>query len=129
MLMGTHDGAVDHRVFVVGVAGQHGKDARPNTGFCPARKTRVDFNRVAEPLGKITPWNTCSVPVQNRLDEQTVVPRGHPNIPDPAGKQVLNPLPLIVSKSIAAHCQPPTQLTRYESRDSPRRNPPIEDRP
>ena len=41
VLVGSHNGAVDHRVFVVGVAGQMLKDALPHASLGPAAEPPV----------------------------------------------------------------------------------------
>ena len=46
-----------------------------------------------------------------------------------AGQYVLDPVPLIVAKGMAAHRSAPNQLTSYESRDNLLGNPLIDDRP
>jgi hypothetical protein len=49
-------------------------------------------------------------------------------MPSTSGQHVLDPVPLIVPKGVAAHPSAPNQLTAYESRDNPLGNPLIEDR-
>jgi len=48
MLMGAHDGAVDHRIFVVGVCGEMPKHPLPHTSFGPAAEPQVDLCPVAD---------------------------------------------------------------------------------
>jgi hypothetical protein len=48
MLMGAHDRAVDHRVFVVGIACEMLEYPLPHTGFCPSANTNGLKFRLAE---------------------------------------------------------------------------------
>jgi hypothetical protein len=48
--MGTHDRAVDHRVFIVGIGRQKGKDSLPDTSFGPTAEPLVNIDRLAEPF-------------------------------------------------------------------------------
>src|SRR5262249_54600694 len=103
VLMSPYDGAVDHRVFVIAVGCQVPKDALPYAGFGPAAEPPVRILPVAEALRQVPPWDSRTVPVQHRLDKATIVARGGTNAAPLAGKQVLNPFPLVVAKSIAGH--------------------------
>ena len=129
MLMGAHDRAVDHGVFIVGVARQMLEKSSPHAGLGPSRKPGVRLDRVAETLGKIAPRNSRAIAVEDGLNEQPIVARGHSDMPNAPGQQVPNSVPLIVAKSVAAQGQPPIRLTPYESYDSLEGNPVIEDRP
>src|SRR3954454_7688485 len=66
---------------------------------------------IAEAFGQITPGNAGTVAVQNGLDEEPVVTCGHPDRALPAGQQVLDPVPLIITQSVAAHRSAPLKLT------------------
>jgi hypothetical protein len=61
VLIGTHDGAVDHRVFVVGITGEVLKQALPYLLLGPAAEPPL---RVVEPLGRVVPWNSGAVSVE-----------------------------------------------------------------
>ena len=76
MLMSPHDGAVDHRVFVIAVGCQVLKDALPYPGFGPAAEPSVRIFPVAKTLRQVTPWYSRTVPVQHRLDKATIVTGG-----------------------------------------------------
>ena len=56
---------------------------------------------VAKALRQVAPWYARTVPVQHRLDKAMIVTGGGANVARLAGKQVLNPFPLVVAKSIA----------------------------
>src|SRR5262244_4665352 len=103
VLMSPHDGAVDHRVCVIAIGCQMLKDALPYAGFGPAAEPPVRILPVAEALRQVAPWYSCTVPVQHRLDKATIVLGGCADIARLAGKQVLDPFPLVVAKSIAGH--------------------------
>jgi hypothetical protein len=69
MLVGAHNGAVDHRVFVVGVRDEMLKYPLPNTALGPTAEPQVDLGSVAEPLGQIAPRHPGTIAIQHRLDE------------------------------------------------------------
>src|SRR5262249_31512935 len=105
VLMSPHDGAVDHRVFVIAIGCQVLKDALPlpYAGFGPAAEPPMRILPVAKPLRQVAPWDPRTVPVQHRLDKATIVMGGGTGVAPLAGKQVLDPFPLVVAKSIAGH--------------------------
>ena len=77
MLMGAHNGAVDHRVFVVGVCGEMLEQPLPDTAFGPTAEPSVDLYPVAKPLRQLAPRHPGTIAVQHRLDEQPIVRGGH----------------------------------------------------
>jgi hypothetical protein len=109
--MGTHNGAVDHSVFVVGIGRENIEHPLPDPSFRPARPPRVHLDRVAEPLWQIAPWNACPVTIENCFDKQPVVTGAHTYPSFAPGQQVLDPLPLVVTQCIAAHRSAPIKLT------------------
>jgi len=109
--MGAHDGAVDHRVFVVGIGCEHVEHLLPDPGLRPARPPCVHLDRVAEPVRQVAPWNARPVTIENRLDEQPVVAGGHADRTFAARQQVLDPFPLFVTQCIAAHRSASIKLT------------------
>jgi hypothetical protein len=120
--MRAHDGAVDYGIFVVGVLGQMAKDPPPDVGFCPAAEAAVDVLPVAKVLGQVAPGDAGAIAEEDRFDEQAVVRRRHADRTRPAGQQVLNPLPLVVTQGISVHGSASSKLTAYESKNRPRRN-------
>src|SRR5215510_7049861 len=101
--MGTHDGRIDHRIFVVGICGQMLEDPRPDTGLGPAGKARMNRLPVSEALGQVPPRHAGSVSVQNRLNKQPVVLGGYAHVTLTSGQQILDPIPFVVVQSIAPH--------------------------
>jgi hypothetical protein len=69
--------------------------------------TRVHLLPISEPRRQVPPGNACSIAVEDRLYEQSIVLRGDPNVAFPARKQVLNPIPLVITDAIAAHGSAP----------------------
>jgi hypothetical protein len=59
---------------------------------------------------------TRAISVKYRLDEQPVILGGNANMACTAGQNILDPVPLIVPKGVAAHLSAPNQLTSHESR-------------
>jgi len=78
MLVGTHDGAVDHCVFIVCVTRQMLKNQLPHSGFRPAAEASMDIVPGAEAFQQVAPGDAGSVSEQHRRDEQPIVCRGHP---------------------------------------------------
>ena len=65
--MGAHNGAVDHRIFVVGVGGEMLKYPLPHTAFGPTAEPQVDLCPVTEPLRQIAPRHPGTITIQHRL--------------------------------------------------------------
>ena len=129
MLMGAHDRAVDHRVFIVGFRRQVLENTAPYTRSAPSAVASVEILPVAEALRKVAPRDASAIAVDHRLDEQSVVCCCHPDVPIPPGKEVADTLPLIVAKAVASHRSAPNWPTSYESKFPTRRNPLNDDTP
>ena len=69
VLMSPHNGAIDHRVFVVGVGGEVVEDAATHAGGGPPAEACVHILPMAEPLRKIAPGNAGAIAVEYRLNE------------------------------------------------------------
>lgn len=65
MLMGAHDGGIDHRVFVVRILGQMLEDPLPHATSGPAAKPRVDHTEVRKPLRKVAPRYPRTISIQH----------------------------------------------------------------
>src|ERR1700719_2415430 len=63
MLVGAHDGAVDHRIFVVGVCGEILKHPLPYTAFGPTAEPQVNLYPVTEPLRQIAPRHSSTITI------------------------------------------------------------------
>ena len=57
MLVGAHDGAVDHRIFVVSLSGEAPERAFPNAGDGLAAEASLHLGPVPETLREVTPWD------------------------------------------------------------------------
>ena len=123
MLMGPHNGAVDHRVFVVGIRGKILKHPLPDARLRPTAEAPMYLDPVAEPLRKIAPRHARPIPLQNCFDEQPVIPRRHTDSALTSRQQVSDSIPLVVAKGVTAHRSAPNRLTPYESMFSLRRKP------
>ena len=81
----------------------------PSAARC--RKTRSHTPALAQRLNRRcvffqspkTSGRSRLVPVQHRLDKATIVAGGGTDVAQLTRKQVLNPFPLVVAKSIAGH--------------------------
>src|SRR6185437_14784833 len=129
VLMGTHDGAVDHRIFVVGVGCEMPEHPLPHAGPGPAAEAPMRVFPIAEALGQIAPRDARAITVEHRLDEQPVVFGRNPDVTLAPGQKVSNTVPLIVAQSVASHRSAPKWLTLYESSFSTIGNPLNDDRP
>jgi hypothetical protein len=105
--MGAHNGAIDHRVFIVGIGSQMLKDPLPDAGFRPTAEPGVYLLPITEALRQVAPWNAGTITIEHCLDEQPVIPRRYSNVPVTSGQQFLDPVPLVVAKGIAAHRSAP----------------------
>src|SRR4051812_17704204 len=107
VLVGTHDGAVDHRVFVVRIGGEELKDPFPDPGLCPAAEAAMDVLPLAKAFRQIAPGDAGPVAVDNGFHKQAIIRRGHANPTVPAGQLVLDPIPLVIAQCVAAHRSAP----------------------
>ena len=126
--MRPHDRAVDHGVLIIRIARQHLKQLLLHATPGPARKAGMYFDRIAKTLGQIPPGDAGPITVDHRLHKQPIILGRYPNMPFTPRQNILDPVPLIVPKGIAAHLSAPNQLTAYESRNNLLGNPLIEDR-
>jgi hypothetical protein len=101
--MGSHDSAVDHRVFVVGVGGQVLKHALPHSALGQPAEAPVRILPVAESFRQVAPRDSGTVSVEDGFDESAIIAGGNADISRLSGKQVLDSLPLIVTKSKSVH--------------------------
>jgi hypothetical protein len=99
VLVGAHDGRVDHHVFVVVIARQQ----LENAAFRPSAEALVHDLPVTETRRKITPGDSRSVSVKNGFDEQPIVRRIAADMAFMAGQEILDPIPLVVSQPKAPH--------------------------
>ncbi len=98
MLMGTHNGAVDHRIFIVGVSREMQEDLLPNTRFGPSAEPLMHVLPIAEALREVAPRHTSPIAIQHCLHEQPVVRCRHSHMTLLPGQQVPDTLPLIVAQ-------------------------------
>ena len=101
VLVGAHDGGINHGVFVVRVLCQGFKHPLPDTGLAPARVTGVHDAKVAETGRQIPPRNTCTVAVQHGVHEQSIVFCSGSGLACLACKQVTDALPLEVKQCVS----------------------------
>ena len=103
MLVGPHDRAVDHRIFVVCIDRQKREDTVPDAAFGPSAPTPMRVVPVAVTLGKIAPGDPGPVAVDHRVDEAAVIRRRYPYGPGPSWQNVLDQVPLVVTELVGAH--------------------------
>jgi hypothetical protein len=112
MLMGSHNGAVDHRVFVVGIGGEVLEDPAPDARFGPPAKALVNVLPVAEAFRQVAPGYPGPVAIQYRFHEQAIVRRGYPDAARPTRQQVFDAIPLVIAQSVAVHRSAPHKADR-----------------
>ena len=101
--MRSHNGAVDHRVFVVRRGAQQGKDAAPYATFGPTAPSAVGIVPITKTLGTVTPGDTGAVPVYHRVDEPAVIRRRYADGARSSWQPVSDQVPLVVTKLVRAH--------------------------
>lgn len=74
--VGAGDGAVDHRVFVVGIRGEMLERPFPDAGLRPAAEAAMRVVPASETCWQIPPGNAASVTINDGLNEQSIVSRG-----------------------------------------------------
>ena len=89
----------------------------------------MNLDWIAKTFRQVAPRYACAITVKYRLDEQPVILGGDADMAFTAGQNILDPVPLIVPKGVAAHLSAPNQLTSYESRSYTLGNRLIEDAP
>src|ERR1700720_874291 len=118
VLVSAHDRGVDHHVFVVGVARQQLENAIENAALRPSVKALVYDVPVAKTRGQITPRDSRSISVKNRINEQPVVCCIAAHMTFSPGQKIFDPLPLVVSQSKALHGSASAKPTAHESLDN-----------
>ncbi len=88
--MGAHNGAVDHRVFVVGVGCEMPEHPLPYPGLGPAAEAPMRVFPIAEAFGQVAPRDARAIPIEYRLDELPVVLRRNPDVTLTPGQKVPN---------------------------------------
>ena len=73
---------------------------------------------LAELFRKIAPRAVRAGLPEHRLHKQPIVLGRYPHMPFTSGQNILDPVPLIVPKGVAAHLSASNQLTAYESREA-----------
>jgi hypothetical protein len=103
VLMSTDDGAIDHRVFVIGIYGQVLENAFPNPALGPSAKPGMHEAPTPKSLRQISPRNPCTIAIKHRFNKQTIVFRRDPYRIFSTRQQVFDSFPLISSQGIASH--------------------------
>ena len=72
------------------------ENALENSALGPPVEALIDDLPVAKALRQIAPRNSCPVSIQNRINKQSIVVGGAPNITFATGQKILDPIPLVV---------------------------------
>lgn len=95
--MGAYDRGVDHHVLVVVITSQQLENPLENAALRPPAEALMNYLPAPETLRQIAPGNPRSVPVQNHIDEQSIVGRSTPDMALASRQKILDPLPLVVA--------------------------------
>jgi hypothetical protein len=95
--MSAYDRGVDHHVFVVVITRQQLENALENSALRPPAEALMNDLPAPETLRQITPGNPCSVSIQDRIDEQSIVGGGAADMALASGQKILDPIPLVIA--------------------------------
>lgn len=98
--MRTHDGRVDHGVFIVGIFGQGFKNTLPNTLTAPPHVARVDHTVIPKTLRHVPPRDASPIAKQYCLNKKPIISRCRTTVALFAGQKVFDAIPLIITKRI-----------------------------
>ena len=101
--MRANDGRVDHHELVVGIGRQRLENAGKHPALAPSSISPVRRLPLAVTLRQVTPRDARAIPIDHRIDEQTVVGSRTAYMALPAGQEILDPLRLIIAQIIAVH--------------------------
>jgi hypothetical protein len=73
---------------------------------------------------QVTPGTASAITIKHGLDKQAVIHGRHTDPAWSTWQKILDPVPLVIAKAVAAHWSAPRKLTAYESKNALRRNPP-----
>jgi hypothetical protein len=97
MLVSTHDGGVDHHVFIVVVARQHFEDTVENTALGPSAEPLMYRLPVTKSLRQVTPRTASSIAIKHRFDEQAIIFCGATHMAFTARQKIFDPVPLVIT--------------------------------
>src|SRR5882757_101678 len=73
VLMRTHNGAIDHRVLIVGIDTERLKYLRPHAALSPTTMPSMGILPIPKPCRQVTPGNPRTVTVQHRFDKSPII--------------------------------------------------------
>src|SRR5260370_7607435 len=107
VLMSAHNSGVDHHVLVVVITRQQLENALENSVLGPSAEALVDDLPIPETLRQIAPRDTRPIPLQHRIDEQSICGRGPAAMAPPPRQRLIDPIPLVITYSPTPHTSPP----------------------
>jgi len=102
MLVGPHNGGINHGVFVIRIFSQSLEHALPNPALAPAAVPGMNNPEVAKALRQVPPRNARPVAVQHSIHKQTVVFCRRPHPFGGTWQHILDPLPLIIPQRVSS---------------------------
>jgi hypothetical protein len=103
MLMGPHDGAVDHQPFQIGFACQRHQHGVEHPHLDPAVVASLHRAVIAKSLGQIAPACAGAGHPQQGIQKPPVVRARPPLAFGPPRHKSLDPLPLIIRQPVDIH--------------------------
>ena len=94
---------MDRHIFCIRIARQNCKNTSKYATFAPATQALVRRLPIAVALWQVTPRNAGSRPINNSIDEQTIVDCRAANVPLPTWQKIFDLDPLVVAQGVALH--------------------------
>ena len=85
----------------------------PYPALGPAREARMNLDRIAKALRQVPPGNARAIAVEHSFDKQPIVLGRHPNMAFTSRQKILDPVPLVVPKSITSHWSAPNRANPF----------------
>ena len=96
MLVGAHDGAIEHDGFKISILAEALEQPFPDPLLGPAREARERGMPVAKLRGQVAPGRPRAPDPQHRLQQSAVVLGSDAAITRLAGEKILDPSPLVI---------------------------------
>ena len=97
MLVGTHDGGIDHGVFVVCILSQVLEEPLPDPFVAPVGVAGMHHAEIPKAGWQVPPGDAGAVAVKDCIHKQSIVFGGNARLTGLAGQQIFDALPLVVS--------------------------------
>jgi len=116
LLMGSHDGRIQHQVRILTVRNQIGKQTVPNPRLGPAHESLVHALVLAIPLRHVRPAHPRAHHPKHRIHKPPVILCRTTHRPRPPRQKRLHSPPLRLRQLIPCRCHLPTATTSTPER-------------